>query len=821
MRKMILTLLIALYAVTSYCAIVSGTVTDKTGAILPFASILVKGTTQGVSANSKGFYSINLEAGEHTLVCQYTGHQTVEKKIRAGKTDITLDFQLEEQQYNLNSVTVKSGGEDPAYGIIRKAIGKREEHLKEIKRFQCNVYIKGQMQLRNYPKNFLGQKVDFEDGDTSKRKMLFLSETVARYSVEEPNNVKVEVLSTKVSGRSDGYGFGNPQFLSIYENSMSLGRGLNPRGFISPIAANALNFYRYKFEGTFFENGREISRIKVIPKRKYEPLFTGYINIVENEWRVQSIDLKLLKEQQMQLLDTLRIQQLYVPAGNVWVIKNQVIYPSGKFFAFDFFGNFVQVYDQFDLNPSFSKKFFDNTVMKYFDSSNKKSMAYWDSIRPLPLLAEEKRDYIKKDSLEQVKKDPRYLDSLDKKNNKITLMGLLLTGQSFDRQKRKESLSFQPVISSLNYNTVEGGVLSFSPYYTKRFEGRQSLSLSPYIRYGFANGHFNAHLTGSYNFGKKYLHTLSFSGGKRVFQYNNANPISERINSLSTLLYEANHMKIYEAEFFRIGYATGVGSGLTLNGNFQFQNRHYLANLADPVSWTDIKDRTFTQNYPYPISFPVPDNKASSVTVGLTWRPGGKYIEFPDRKVSLGSKYPTVNASVTKGIKGFLGSDVDYTKWHISVTDNFNLKLGGRFSYRIAADGFFDATRTYVQDAIHYLGNQTVISSEHLASFQLAPYYQYSNTAKFNLSGHFEYHLNGLLTNKIPGFKKLNWFFVVGGNGLHIDRLANDYYEAFFGIENIFKVLRVDFVQGFEQGGNRPNGFRISLPFFLSGRNSD
>jgi hypothetical protein len=35
------------------------------------------------------------------------------------------------------------------------------------------VYLKGQLQLRNYPKKFMGQTVDFEDGDTSKKKMLF------------------------------------------------------------------------------------------------------------------------------------------------------------------------------------------------------------------------------------------------------------------------------------------------------------------------------------------------------------------------------------------------------------------------------------------------------------------------------------------------------------------------------------------------------------------------------------------------------------------------------------------------------------------------
>ncbi len=182
----------------------------------------------------------------------------------------------------------------------------------------------------------MGETIDFEDGDTSKKKMIFLSESVAKYSVDGKNNRKIEVLSTRVSGQSDGFGFSSPQIVSFYENNISLGRGLNPRGFISPIANNALNFYKYKFAGNFFENGKMINKIIVTPKRTYEPLFTGIINIVEDEWRLQSVQLTCLKNQQMQFLDTLVLEQLLVPYKNTWVVKQQVAKPAGKFFGFDF-----------------------------------------------------------------------------------------------------------------------------------------------------------------------------------------------------------------------------------------------------------------------------------------------------------------------------------------------------------------------------------------------------------------------------------------------------------------------------------------------------
>jgi len=792
---------------------IHGVIKDVKGNVLPYSSVLIKGTAKGTTANSKGEFNLSVDNGDYVLVCQHIGFKSVERKIKISKALTEINFELEEQQYELNEVIVKSGAEDPAYEIIRSAIKKREAHLNEIKKFKSQVYIKGQLQLRNYPKSFMGDKVDFEDGDTSKRKIIFLSETVANYAVDGDNR-KVEVISTKVSGRSDGFGFSSPQIISFYENVIPFGRGgLNPRGFISPISNNALNYYKYKFQGTFFDNGKQVSRIKVIPKRKYEPLFNGYINIIEDEWRLQSVDLMLLKENQMQLLDTLKIEQLYVPLKNVWVIKQQVIYPAGKFFGFDFFGNFVQVYDQFEIEPAFKKKFFDNTILKFYDSSNKKSLRYWDSIPPIPLLETEARDYQNKDSLEQLRKSPHYSDSLDKRRNKITFSKLLLTGQGFGKEKNKESLVFDPFLklTGIYYNSVEGTVSKYSITYSKAFEGRKSLVITPDFRYGYSNHHFNADITTRYNFGKKFLNSISVSGGKKVYQFNNNNPIDEFDNTLSTYYWQHNYMKIYEAWNGKINYAKAIGNGFNINAELQYQDRMPLSNTND-----SLKGKALTHNYPADVmNANMVRNKAVIATIGITWRPGAKYIEFPDRKINVGSKYPTFHLTLTKGIHGLLGSDADYTKWKAGINDNLNLKLGGRFSYRIEAGGFLNANKVFVPDYNQFSGNQTAIASPYLNSFQLLPYYVYSNTASFYSTAHAEYHLNGLLSNKIPGFRKLNWFFVSGANALYINN-GTHYYETFFSVENIFKVMRLDIVQGYQQHQKTGWGVRFTFPLLNS-----
>ncbi len=385
----------------------------------------------------KGNSFLNLSPGNYTLICQHVGYKREIKNITVADKDITADFTLGLLDFTMEEVIVRSG-DNPANDIIKNAIRMRPVYQKQLDKFICEVYTKGQMKLRDYPKKILGQKIDFEDGDTSKNKIIYLSETISTYSVRKPNDRKIEVHSSKVSGNSNSYGLAAPQFYSMYENNVQIGTSLNPRGFISPISENARNYYKYKYEGAFFEDGKMISRILVTPKRKYEPLFSGYINIVEHEWRIHSLKLQLTKASQMEFLDTLTLEQIYVPySDSLWVLHNQVIYPSVKILGIDCYGSFVNVYSKFDPNPDFKRNYFDNTILKYTDSSNRKTESFWDETRPMKLLDEEIKDYRKKDSLEQVSKNPTYLDSIDRVRNKFSVMGILLTGNRLARRKKE------------------------------------------------------------------------------------------------------------------------------------------------------------------------------------------------------------------------------------------------------------------------------------------------------------------------------------------------------------------------------------------------
>lgn len=812
MRIFLFTILFNLTVIPAIAGRITGTVTDDKGNILPYASILVKGTTIGTTANNEGKYFLTLNAGQYTIICQYVGYTREEKKVTVGEENVTLNFRLSQQQLSLAEVVVRPGAEDPAYEIIRNAIKKRPFYRDQLDKFQCEVYTKGQFQLRDYPKKLFGQKVEFDDGDTNKKKMLYLSETIAKYSVEPPHKTKIEVLSTKVSGDKNAFGFSAPQVISFYENNIALG-GLNPRGFVSPIATGALSFYKYKYEGSFFEDGKEINKIKVTPKRGYEPLFSGYINITEGDWRIHSVQLMLLKTSQMQLLDTLRIDQLYVPYNNeVWVIKSQVLYPSIKLLGFDAFGSFVNIYSKFDITPAFTKKSFGNTIIKYLDSSNKKPSDYWDSIRPVPLRAEEIADYKKKDSIEIAHKDPHYLDSMDRKQAQAGYAGLTLGGIQWSNSKKKEHYTIDPLAESFSFNPAEGIVINLSGSYSKVLDSnntRHSILFSPTFRYGFSNKHFNSWASFTYFPGKKYFSSWNFQGGRRVFQYNNNNPITAYQNSFTSLYWGRNYMKTYEAWFGKIDYTKSIGDGLVLNGSISYQDRIPLDNTTD-YKWRPGKNRIYTPNFPEIMAADFARHQAFVAHARITWRPGNRYIEYPDRKISLGSKAPILSLSYTAGIKKLFGSDVSYSKWNFDISDNVNLKLGGLFRYGFTVGGFLNRDNVQVPDFTHFDGNQVIFAGEYLHTFQLLPYYKYSNDAYFYTTAHIEHHFNGLLTNKIPGFKKINWYLVIGGNAFYINKQQR-YGELFAGLENILKIFRVDWVWGFENQLQPRNGFRISI----------
>lgn len=815
-----------------------GIVFNEKGDLLPYSSITIKGTTIGASANNRAKYAINVQPGTYTVVCQHIGYAMQEKQVTVKQDDEELAFFLKEQKLELKEVVVKSGAEDPAYEIIRQAIKKRPEYNKEVNAFSCDLYTKDMIKLRRLPKAILGRRIPDADRDdmgldTSGAGIIYLSESVASVASQKPDKFKLDVKSSRVSG-SDGFGFSFPTFISLYQNNVTLfTQKLNPRGFISPIADGALNFYRYKYLGSFWENGKEVNTIKIIPKRTYEPLFSGIINITENDWRIHSVDLVLTKYSQLEIIDSLQITQFHVPVNDsAWRVKNQLIHFTFSQLGIDAAGNFVNVYSNYNLQPNFSKKYFDNVVMKYEPDVNKKPKKYWDTIRPMPLEREEARDYIVKDSLLEVHKDSSKsqlaADVLNAKQGKINPLDIFWSGIGKTHYTKEGSWQWavEPLIKKLEYNLAEGLVVNAEGSYNQYLkQAKTNLSIRPSLRYGFSNKHLNGAMElelrtrDQEGQGKLKRETWNLAGGRRVTQFNRESPITPLINSISTLLYGDNFMKTYENVFGIIGFSKRYESGLRFNVSGLWEDRRPLDNTT---RYTFFKKDSIniTPNYPYEkIAAQFTPHKALLVSIDVSYKPGQKYVQFPDRKMPLGSKYPTFTIGYTKGINGVLGSDVDFDKWRFSLNDDLNLKIGGLLKYKLGVGGFANNKKVFIQDYQHFNGNLTAAASEYVNSFQLVSYYAFSTTTNFYAEAHLEHHFNGLLTNKIPFLKQMNWHLVAGTNTFFVNS-DNNHVEIFAGIENILKLFRIDFVAGFDNPHKTRTALRIGFGGLIGGNMS-
>jgi hypothetical protein len=180
-------------------------------------------------------------------------------------------------------------------------------------------------------------------------------------------------------------------------------------------------------------------------------------------------------------------------------------------------------------------------------------------------------------------------------------------------------------------------------------------------------------------------------------------------------------MKLYENWFAGFQYNNYFENGMRWNIHAVYENRMPVENTTD-YSFLKKED-TFLPNHPYELDS-IPFNKHQALVAGITftYQPGQHYIQFPEHKVPIGSKYPTFQLEYSKGINNLFGSDVDFDKWKFSVFDNMNFKIGGEFRYRVSTGGFINAKKVEIPDLQHFNGNQTIFNFKYLNSFQLAPY---------------------------------------------------------------------------------------------------
>jgi hypothetical protein len=793
---------------------ISGKITSEEGA-MPFATILVKGTTMGTNSNTDGDYSLKLNAGTYDIVYQYVGYAKRTERVLL-QADKKMNITLSPEGVALKEVQINAG-EDPSYPIIRKAIKKRRYYRNQVAQYSCRAYIRGLQKITALPKNIksLIKIVGGDESDTADIKgIIYLSESESRYYYKKPDKEKEIMQSSKVSGDNQSFSFNQLSDVSINFNDklVQMG-GISNRPFVSPLHDNAFLFYRFFLLGKITSEGKTINKIKVVPKSASDPCFRGILYIQDSTWRITGVDFMVTSATKINFVDTLFIRQINAP-----VIKDSVWMPVtlNLTFIFKVFGIMGNGYFnasilEYDLATPIDDKFFTNEVFRVERGANERDSAYWNKIRTIPLTTEEKTDYRKKDSVSSIRNTKRYRDSVDRVHNRFRFMDIFM-GYTYNNSSKKLSYSLPGIITNgVQFNTVEGLNLSYRMSVTKVFEDKRRWQMNGKVRYGFSNQLFGGELSSTWFYKPRTFGYGGINFKSITEQFNKQEPIAPIVNSLYTLLGNRNYMKLYRETGVEAYYYKEVVNGFYFTPVVAYLQRDPLFNTTDFL-FIDDGDRFFSSNvpdHPYNTEHTFVSNRSLTAEFTFSFRFKQRYYTLPDEKIITGSRYPRLNINFKKAFP-LAGATADYDYAGLTLWHSTSLGLVGRFAWRLKGGAFLTSASLPFVDFKHFIGNQTFINTnDYLSSFRLLPYYSFSADQWF-AEAHAEHHFRGFIIDKLPWVKKLRVQEVAGFHFLTTNRLRY-YYEVNFGLERLFKIVRFDYILAYSSAFRFDHGFTAGL----------
>lgn len=320
MKPFILPLvLFILFSPLADAQVIRGKVTSTSGEPVPYATIYIQELKQGTTANTRGDYEFRLPPGKYMLICQSLGFEPLFAEIVLSDKDVTRDFVLPEQYYEIPEVRITASGEDPAYVIMRKVIGLAPYYLNQISHYKADVYLKGNLVIGRIPK-IMERAIRMEARSSSGGSSVsssrmkvgdsFFMESFNEIEFTAPDKYVQKVISYNSTFPDEGNEISPMDFIQA-----SLYQPLIADLAISPLSPDAFSHYNFRYLGSSPQGNFVINKIGVRPKRKSQQLFSGTIFIIEDLWCLHSVDLT-----NENIVGKIRLQQLFIPVQeDVWM----------------------------------------------------------------------------------------------------------------------------------------------------------------------------------------------------------------------------------------------------------------------------------------------------------------------------------------------------------------------------------------------------------------------------------------------------------------------------------------------------------------------
>ncbi len=804
---------------------VTGRVTDiQTFEPVVFANIVFKGTSVGTQTLFDGTYKLTGKTKSDSIVISFIGYETKTIAVVPDKDQI-IDIQLQPALYTLSEITIKPG-ENPAIKLLKRVWQNLSlNHIENLSAYQYQNYSRSALYVRKlgyyknkdksylkpFSKEFEEYSVKTGDEDIPAIPSYFTETISDNYYLKSTGQKFIHIKATN----SEGIAFDNTslpsQLITKQENFNFMDNTvlIIDRSFVSPLSRYGPIYYRYYLSDTLLIDDKFYCyQVDFIPRRREDPVFRGTFWINDTTFALKRISVEADQRAELNFIRRLKIQQDYEP------VESAAWFPVRTRFMADAANLFVTNYSKKSkivVNEPHDPGFY-NSELKINMSSLDNNPDFWKSERV--------------NSLEKIDSITIHKIGTLKNNNKIRTTAKLIEASIrgyYDFGK----FELGPYLLFYNYNDVEGSRFRIGGRTNINFS--RNVSTEGYIAFGLKDSRLKGSMQSEVFLSKE-------RWTKAGFQYRDD---IERSGSLDEFFSQSSFLtfastfggsdKMARSKVFRVWLASDIIRGM--------QSKVVLTHKTfDPVgddfyfAWYADPEKKVLRN----------EYQTSELGCILHYQPAAVYVLDGIRRFPVNfNQNPVFSLEYYKGFKELAGGDFSYDKIVTGIQQKFNPGGLGTISYNLRFSKVFGALPYPMLTTL--AGNQSFFRTDR--TFNLMNYGEF--IADETLEIFLSYHMNGLILGKIPLLKKLDWrtvftlnsafgkfndesngFYDPGTNPRGIlpqfDQNGNPltrfntlsykkpYAELSYGIENIFKFIRIDLVHRLTYLDN-PDSHRLAL----------
>jgi len=684
---------------------------DLTEKVIPFVKVLPENGTPFLS-DIDGIISI--PDSVDVFVLRYSGFRdTLIQKESIINSTIYMQFSVQ----NVQEVRAVAG-ENPAHRIVARAIENRKKnHPLKNDPFTYNSYSKFWFDLIPEDTTY-SRKLEEEDSaivamqDFLDSQHLFMLESASERTFVPPAYDKEEIIAYKVSGSK------NPMF-STFANSMQsfsfydVQFSLLGTNYINPLARGGINRYFFMLEDSTFNKTDTTYTIFFRPYKGRT--FNGVIGrmyINTNGYAVEKVvaspysdttGLTISIVQEYAYIDNkkwfpvkLSTEVDFGGSGNI-IIENGGLKGQGSSYIEDI------VFPK----EKIKKKNNNNIALYTAEDSGELKDSEWDSIRRFQLNDQEERTY-------------EMIDSLSEKNNldyKLDLLTELLNGKvplgNFNLDLGKIA----------DYNLYEGFRLGLGLETSKKL--MKKVVIRGYGAYGFLDKDWKFGGSSTIHLNKQRGMKIDLKYQQDVLERGGISFTQDGFNLTNQNAYRDFYIKRMERQRLgEVSFSYDLKSNLTarLFGNYQ---RIWLTNLyqyapTDPTIYS-----------------PLNDIDVAETGIEIQWDIREKNMMLGDRKVSMGSKYPSLKLKAVKGWKNWFESNYDYYRINGEISQTISFVNLGKFSWKIEGGTTIGDVPLFLNQVGNATGLAWAISANQ--TFQTMIPAEFYSTSQAALFTHFTF----------------------------------------------------------------------------------